>query len=157
MITTATMPRINLDAIDLTTDERAIAERILNAGRLRASKPAIKYEVRMEPMYGKPGNPIRPHRYPDAIGGKAAYVWRMVAFTVSPKPAHHCMPCTADFDLPEEDCHARRAMTKELDVLVDRIVASVPKSEWHGITRWGQVFGLCGTPQATADGAIIYR
>jgi hypothetical protein len=31
--------------------------------------------------------------------GNAAYVWRMVAFSVSTDPKQHCMPMTADFDV----------------------------------------------------------
>jgi hypothetical protein len=95
-----TLPKIDLASIDLSAEERQIAERILNKGELRASKPTIR--------------PI----------GK-----------------HQCLPVTADFDLPENDYHKRRALAKELDKLVDKIVAAVPKSQWHGIRRWSRAFG----------------
>jgi len=42
--------------------------------------------------------------------GVAAYVWRHVAFTVSPMPVHQCMPMTADFDIPDS-AFAHRAET----------------------------------------------
>jgi hypothetical protein len=32
---------------------------------------------------------------------RAAYVWRMVAFQVSPRAEHHCMPVTADFGITD--------------------------------------------------------
>ncbi len=123
---------IDLAAIDLTAEERQIAERILNKGALRASKPTIKWstvertkEIGGQSFTGK-------YREPDEIGGKAAYVWRNVAFTVSPIGKHHCMPITADFDLPENDYKKRRAMALELDQLVNKIVAAVPKNQWRG-------------------------
>lgn len=79
--------------------------------------------------------------------GEAAYVWRMVAFNVSPNRQHQCMPMTADFDMPDhywgDDGAAkrRRARCKELDVLVDALVKAVPKEQWHGVRRWGHALG----------------
>lgn len=82
--------------------------------------------------------------------GEAAYVWRMVAFNVSPIRQHQCMPVTAEFDMPAEywdrtDTRAaaekRRNRCKELDVLVDALVNSVPKEQWHGVVRWGRALG----------------
>ena len=120
------MPTINLDAISLTADERALVEPIIankgkNKGKLRASKPAN--------------------------AGEAAYVWRMVAFQISPIPAHHCMPVCADFDInvPEslsstDRYHYRRNRAKELGDLADKIVNTIPKDEWHGIARWRRAF-----------------
>lgn len=35
--------------------------------------------------------------------GPAAYIWRMVAFIVSPNPQHHCVPAMADFYIRDED------------------------------------------------------
>ena len=83
----------------------------------------------------------------DPLTGKAAYVWRMVCFLVSPKPAHMCMPCTADFDLPAYDENGNwkssiaREMAKPLDEVVSVIVDAVKKSEWHGVHRWARAFG----------------
>ena len=83
----------------------------------------------------------------DALTGKAAYVWRMVCFLTSPKPAHSCMPCTCDFDLPAFDYDGKwkgdiaRRMAKELKPIEDAIVDSIDKSEWHGVHTWGRVFG----------------
>lgn len=72
--------------------------------------------------------------------GKAAYVWRMVAFNVSPSPAHWCMPMTAEFYLKEDDHDKRRLLVKELDDLVAKVIDSVPKEQWHGIQRWSKAF-----------------
>jgi len=96
----------------------------------------------------------------DHSTGKAAYVWRMVVFMVSRQGAHQCMPMMADFDIfvPEaprfgtvdkevyyQEIHKRheerRATCKVLDRLVDFIVDSVPKSQWHGVNRWGRALG----------------
>jgi len=68
------------------------------------------------------------------------YVWRMVAFQISPMSQHQCMPVMDDQYIQLEH-DARRARCKELDELVDRIVNTVPKSEWHGINRWGRALG----------------
>lgn len=124
---TNTMPRINIDSIAFRSEyERELVGKIIatkgaNKGRLRASKP------------GK---------------GNAAYVWRMVAFQISPISAHHCMPVCADFDIEVPDCltdstdryHFRRNLANKLSNLVDRIVNTVPATEWHGIRRWSTAF-----------------
>ena len=94
-------------------------------GTVRASKPKVK----------------------DALTGKSAYIWRMVCFLTSPKPAHTCMPCTCDFDLPvaDEDGNWRYSLAKEmadeLKPIEDAIVDSISKDEWHGVHTWGKVFG----------------
>ena len=96
-------------------------------GTVRASKPKVKAD--------KP------------ITGKAAYVWRMVCFLTSPKPAHQCMPCTCDFDLPvaDEDGKWRyplaREMAKELKPIEDAIVDAIAKEDWHGVKTWGRILG----------------
>lgn len=109
-----------------------IALNCLNKGKLIASKPTKD--------------------------GEAAYVWRMVAFTISSNPKHHCMPVTAEFDLPE--CYwpprntkydpavaslcseRRRKRIKELNVIVEAMINATPKSEWHGVKRWARAFGV---------------
>ena len=92
---TAGMPNVNVNHAenliytnfakgneDLKAEGLAILAIIVKKdGTVRASKPKVK----------------------DAITGKAAYVWRMVVFITSPKPAHSCMPCTCDWDLPVAD------------------------------------------------------
>lgn len=71
----STMPEVGIPAT-LTGRNREIAEATLHRGRLRRNKP---------------------------IGdGEAAWVWRMLAFYVSPISKHQCMPMTADFDLPAQ-------------------------------------------------------
>jgi hypothetical protein len=76
------------------------------------------------------------HNKLDTISGRAAYVWRHVMFCISSNPKHHCMPVMSDFDLSDEDWKNRNEVVKELDAFVDRIVNSVPKTEWRGIQRW---------------------
>lgn len=139
-MSTDRMPRVNLAAVEMTAAEREIAERIVNAGRLRASKPKVIYSKAVVPCKYSPSG-TKEIAQPDEIGGKAAYLWRMVAFTISPDSKHHCMPTTADFDLPERDYAKRREMAKTLDGLADRIIASVPKAEHHGTRRWARALG----------------
>lgn len=59
--------------------------------------------------------------------GVAAYVWRMVAFIVSPKPEHHCVPVTADFGIEEKD-YAHRTETYQPRLESD--------SDRETIARW---------------------
>jgi len=129
-----TMPKVDLSV--LTDAERELAEGIVatrgkNAGRLRASKPPVE-RVRSTETYGKHGFY---HRW-QIKGGETAYVWRMVAFYISPINQHHCMPVMADCDLPADDFDERMALAKELDKVVDKIVNTVPVEQWHGVARW---------------------
>jgi hypothetical protein len=125
-----TMPIINIEAVTFNSDEeKAIARLIVKKGNvLRASKPKID-----------PSNPLT---------GKAAYVWRMVCFSVSPKRQHQCMPVTADFDLPAVDpdsgkwsYRAASQMSKPLDDLADRLEKTVPFEKRHGTIAWGRALG----------------
>lgn len=117
------MQTIDLTAANLNEEDMKIAEQIVKRnGQLYASKPK-------------------------KASGEAQYVWRMVVFMVSNKPAHQCIPVTAEFDLPDkywngENAHElRRARTKELDKLADAIIDTVPKHQWHGVMRWGHALG----------------
>ena len=146
------MPLIPLDELRRTLsveDYRIVtgivATRGKNKGRLRASKPKVTRR--------KVGDRVEPDRHE----GYTAYVWRMVAFSISPVPAHQCLPCTADFDVPGHWGPEKREVLDYLDGIVDAVVKSVPVAEWHGVRRWGQVFGAVGTPQYNEEGAVIYR
>lgn len=119
------MPKIDIEALNLSGEFLTITKNIINSktGELRASKPK---------------------------DGESAYVWRMVAFQVSPKSQHQCIPVTADFGFPEKYWNSkinpsahddRRKRCKELDVLVDLIVNQIPKNKWHGILRWSKALG----------------
>lgn len=122
----ATNPTINVDSIkDLTDEERAMVNLLVagkgkNQGRLRASAPAPRGDVK--------------------------YVWRMVAFQLSTNPQHWCMPVCADFDIDSpvrgvEGARYRNERAKVLNKLVDKVVDSVPKEQWHGIRRWRGILG----------------
>jgi hypothetical protein len=69
---------------------------------------------------------------------------------------HGCLPICADGDLPVFGAE-RRALTTTLDAIVKKIVDTLPSEEWHGIKRWGQAYGLVGTPQVRESGSIVYR
>lgn len=133
---TYNMPVIPLDHLD--ADERAIAERIIatkgkNKGRLRASKPEIEYTI-----IDRDG---RKYRESTLETGSAAYLWRMVAFVVSPIGQHHCLPMMADMDLPyfTTSREEQTALRKRLDALADKITNAMDKRSWHGIRRWANV------------------
>ena len=114
------MPIINLDDAVLDDDERKLAQEIIKKdGRLYASKPKKA-----------------------SAAGK--YVWRMLVFSVSPKPQHHCMPVTADWDLMDEfrDWDERRTETKRLDDIVKRLGDTVPPLQHYGAMRWGRALGM---------------
>lgn len=124
------MPMINVNDLNLSEGEKEIVEAIISGkgetkGRLRTTKPSRT-----------------------RFGGDAAYVWRIVCFHVSPIPQHHCLPMCADFDIevPSELVGASARMefirnrAKELNMLVDRIVNSIPVSEWHGTKHWHRAF-----------------
>ena len=159
---TRQMPRISLDTLQsqLTAEHFALVKGIVNSrtGDLRASKPALPRKVQVIDSSSTYGYF---YDYADKAGanaGKTAYIWRMVAFYVSPVAQHHCMPCTADFDLPECGGYdERRQMAKELDGIVDVVVNLIPKAQWKGVQRWAQVNGQYGTPQYNAEGAVVYR
>lgn len=123
------MPIANRELLrSLTGENLKITDLVVKKdGSIRATKPKVD---KLNPFTGK-----------------AAYVWRMVCFMVSPKPAHMYIPCTADFDLPAYDENGNwrspiaREMAKPLDEVVNVIVDAVKKSEWHGVHRWSRAFG----------------
>ena len=119
------MPKINRNEIaPLTEEELNILNIVIKSDHsIRATKPKVK----------------------DDLSGKAAYVWRMVVFTVSKKRVHQCMPMTATFDIPAFDlsgkwnCKIADKMKKDLDQLVESIINTIPKSQWYGVKRWGSI------------------
>jgi len=129
------MPELNLEGMSEAT--RIWAETIIRKDRtLRASKPKV--------IQG------------DRNSGNAAYIWRMVAFYISPRQQHQCMPVCAEFDLQMDYSERREAVVK-LDNIIQEIVDCVPQSQQHGVMRWGQAFGMIGTPRYNDEGAVIYR
>ena len=123
------MPTIPVEKLNdslLNSEEQKIVDMIINKGVLRSSKPKVSK---------KNSDPV--------LIGKAAYVWRMVAFHISRNPQHQCMPVTADWDIVGS-FDERKEISKQLDVLVDKIVNTVPPTQWHGILRWGSALGMLG-------------
>jgi hypothetical protein len=111
-------PKLNMDPLSSGAHEWAqqiIATRGKNKGRLRASSPSKQYDD----LY---------------------YVWRNVAFYLSPIAQHQCMPVCTDFcfKLRDEVGQARR---KQLDKIIDEIVDAVPLEERHGLNKWGKALG----------------
>ncbi len=81
----------------------------------------------------------------EPITGKAAYVWRMVCFMVSPKQPHQCMPVSADSYLPafyengKWNYNLAREMAKTLRPIENAIIDNIDKSQWHGVMRWSKL------------------
>lgn len=100
--------------------EGAIVRRILDKdGMIRRSRPEITE---------------------DGYSNCAAYVWRMVVFTISKVPRHQCMPVMSQYYLPEmASADEQRQLIKWMDALADKVCAQVPVTEWHGIARWSEV------------------
>ena len=157
---TSHMPKINLVALYLRLPDAdyRLVERIVNSrtGELRASRPPVPAQVEVpDERYG--------YRYDyeneaDTELGIAAYIWRMVAFQVSVKAVHHCMPCTADFDLPGKwNSPVQKAAIARANAIIRAVVDSLPADQRHGIRAWGQAFGFLGSPRYNAEGAVIYR
>lgn len=130
------MPKIDIHNCGLTVGEWLLCQGILNSktGELRASKPPVAKQVE--------GADKRYHYVTeaDANTGRTAYIWRMVAFYISPMSQHHCMPITCEWELPG-NFDERKVEAKALDAIVDKIVNSVPKEQWHGVIRWGKALG----------------
>ena len=151
------MPEVKIHILGMSEEEKAIIRIIIKSdGTLRASKPKLGKMARVD-------DPASPYGYryawatdSERLKAKAAYVWRMVAFAISPNPVHHCMPTTTSFDL-DGTYKERRALEKELDAFANRIIKCVPVREQHGTMRWAQAYGMTGTPQYNEEGAIVYR
>ncbi len=142
-------PKIDLNAIDLTADERELADRILatrgvNKGKLRASKPKIKYHTGYRTTTLSSGREITTKtRTPEEVTGKAAYLWRMVAFEVSPDRRHSCMPVMAFCDLPDRESREERCeLENELNALAAKICDTIHPADRHGLKRWASAFGV---------------
>lgn len=125
------MPAITYHGQDVIEEE--IIRRIAHNGHLRKSCPPHATFIGVHDglttkilgfSYASPE---------DMLKGRAAYVWRMVAFFTSPISQHHCMPVMAEFYV------CNRSEAQKMDELVDRIVDSIPKAEWNGVRRWAEV------------------
>ena len=128
------MPKIDLTRGEFTDDELALANRILHDGALRHTKPKVTFVDAGRDQYG------RQRREPTLDTGSAAYVWRMVAFQVSPVRHHQCLPVLAQCDLPGT-YEERQVLAKRLDDLADRIANCLPKAAHYGTLNWGRVLG----------------
>jgi hypothetical protein len=117
-----------------TAEERELVAGIVasqgkNKGRLRASKPKLQWEI-----YEKDGRKLR---RPTLATGSVAYLWRMVAFAVSPIYKHHCLPFMADWDLPYSyGTDEYRALKSKLDALAEKVERTIRPEERHGTNRW---------------------
>lgn len=142
------MPKIDLETLErkLTPGRFAIVKGIVatrgeNKGCLRASKPKLARMTRYDDdsdwgyHYDYATEEERQQAY-------TAYVWRMVAFFVSPVRQHRCMPVMCDCELPGRG-EERRKLAKTLDdAIVSVVIDSIPLKEQYGTLAWGRAFGM---------------
>lgn len=112
----AEMPKIDLDSIGLTAEELALAKGIVASAR---------------PSMGRLYTCM-----PRKAAGPTRYIWRMVAFHLSPRPKHHHVPIMAFTYLPGANRAERLHAADRLDKIVDKIVISVAVSQWAGLMAW---------------------
>ncbi len=125
------MPELDLSKADLTPAELALAQGIIakqgkNKGCLRATKPRVTFDPTTRQV---------------TAGGEAAYIWRMVAFAISPKREHKCLPVTATFDLPGTWGDEQRALADRLNAIADKIAATAGSAAWQrgGMAQWARL------------------
>jgi hypothetical protein len=155
-----TMPEIDLTLANLTDTEMLIAKCAIKGnkekGMLRASKPPVpKKTIYNEPIYPEGQeylydsifkNCKTPNSYTteeERIKALGAYVWRELAFCISPIGSHHCMPVCNDFNLEYTNSDVRQKEQRKLcSEIVDKILKIVPVYQKHGLIRWGKAFGM---------------
>lgn len=116
------MPKVDLAKIKntLTEEDFDIAQRVLVADHIRATKPV--------------GN--------DYNSRCAQYVWRMVVFHVSCKAQHQMFPAATFMYLPENAfTPAGTKLIERLNIIVDAIEYTIPMIKWTGVIRWGKSLG----------------
>lgn len=104
------MPAVNLDDLKTKLDAKQwsmVRDCFVNRGgiyRLRSSRPT-------------------------KASGSVQYIWRMIAFTVSPNPQHHCIPMGADFYILDSE-------------IAHRTDQYIPKylydSDREAVAKWSQ-------------------
>ena len=134
------MPTLDLTSLarKLTPEAFSLLLRVVDprTGALRATRPPI-------PKHAVPGVWGTPRLEPDSDAAQAAYVWRWIAFALSPRPADQALPATA-FDtlpVPGVDVGARWALAAHLDEIVKQVIALAPVEARPGLTAWAHLRG----------------
>lgn len=125
------LPKVDfLMLSDFNDLETIILESIVKKdGTVKSTKPKTLKGYRKEISFKE-----------EEILGMVQMVWRLVVFSVSPKREHQCMPVMAEFYL-SEDIFKDKDFKDYLYNLSDKIVNTIPKSQWYGVTRWAKAMG----------------
>jgi hypothetical protein len=129
------MTTIDLNSISWSVNEVRVLRRLFKEDlTLRQSRPEIVYEkVHVDGQV---------YEVPERWSGIAAYVWRMIVFTISTRAKHQCLPIMADSYLPVYPGMTptlRDAYKQFAEALADKICSLIPPTEWHGIARWNNL------------------
>ena len=150
------MIELDLSICNLTPLEMSIAKVAIKGekeiGFLRASKPKEQKKTVIDESYksATESEYIIKHPQPnlyateeERIKALGCYVWRELAFIMSPIAAHHCMPVCNDFNLEYKYSDPRRKEQYNFcNGIVNKIFKTVKKESCYGLKRWARVFGL---------------
>lgn len=154
------MPELDLSICNLTAEELNIAKYAIKGdklkGTLRASKPKEqKHSIRIEPEFSPEKQYLKDiskfkHTHKNAYATEderskalGIYVWRELAFVISPISSHHCMPICNDFNLEYDYGDERRKQQMNFcNNIVNKILKTIRPESCHGLKRWAKALGM---------------
>lgn len=154
----AVMPRIeNVDALvkDMSERDRNIVLAIIKKdGSIRATKPQDRVAAYVWRMVVFMVSPKREHHCMPVMADlsleKEDYAHRTDLYVPRNETASDrdtvmrwdMEPDQRTWRMMHDGARRRAFLKEELDPLADRIVDSIPKSQWAGLHRWGRAFGV---------------
>jgi hypothetical protein len=119
------MPVVPLNCIlpHITEDEFKLVQACLRQGRLKASQPNVKYK------YVQSGS-LRIKR-PEEQSGQVAYLWRAIAYHISPYKRD--LACPPDYRMFLTD----KNTAERLNEIAEIVCKNVPKAYHYGLVARG--------------------